>query len=237
MWNFKSIIATGTASGLRISSVNGTAFLDNCPADILAAVGAQVKIYDASNRFLLGYVGEVGSSEVLGDELITDWTNNATYPYETFDATGSTINQAVNTTGYGVAYKNLGAAGVNYLKLFKGICSLTLNSGTKPIFASGYNNSVHEWNSQFVVTNGEIKTSYSTSQNINANCFVVRNETGVAADFAMSGISVKQVTAPSSSGVTILNAIGGAQNLVSKDASFTYNAASYTYEISTIVRI
>ena len=64
--SFNSVVASGTATGLRISSVDGTAFLDNCPAAITNLVALHpgkllVNIFDASNRMIQGWAGSVVS--------------------------------------------------------------------------------------------------------------------------------------------------------------------------------
>ena len=66
------VVYRGTISSLRISSVDGTAFLDNCAALVPYADGNHlVEIYDASGRMLRGYLGAAGTGETLGDELHT----------------------------------------------------------------------------------------------------------------------------------------------------------------------
>ena len=110
--SYKTIIS-GTATGLRISSVNGTAFLDNCPAAILAAVGLgqQIKIYDASSRYLQGVIDVAGSSEGLGDNPTrfasinlldgtwSIWGNSVTInDANTFTCNGTSAGMANNLT-------------------------------------------------------------------------------------------------------------------------------------------
>lgn len=226
--SYKTIIS-GTATGLRISSVNGTAFLDNCPADILAAVGAQIKIYDSSSRYLQGVIDSVGSSEVLGNELLTSWTNWPPFPYETFTINGTDITSAINTTTIGAADCLLSTP-YSFNALFKASYNYTLNSGANPqYFGLGTHNSM-EAKDPFVVTAGS-QSKYRTTTYVLTGVtpnIVIRH--GSATNFSMTGISIKQVTAPSANGVVIKD-LSGNQNFISKDASFTYNAASYSYKI------
>jgi hypothetical protein len=224
--SYKTIIS-GTATGLRISSVNGTAFLDNCPADIIAAAGtgAIVNIYDASSRLISGLPDSVGSSEGLGSEKLTSWTNNRSYPYETFTVSGTDITSAINSSGFGIAYQS-NAITIFGGALYKNTNTYTLNSGSFPFFGIGYSNLaifIH-----FTLSGTSI--TYSTLTNEVANDIVLRTENGVATNFSLTNNTVKQVTAPSSSGV-IIKDLSGNQNFISKDALFTYNAASYTYKI------
>ncbi len=217
-----------TATGLRISSVNGTAFLDNCPADIIAAAGtgAIVNIYDASSRLISGKPDSVGSSEGLSGELIDGWTNHASYPYETFNSTGADIIQAINlTAASGIAYKaTTSIAGA----LYKVTATVTKTSGTSPLLDWGTSNTYGNPKVRLSTAFGTTSGLYSTTPG--AYTYFGFWNASTPINFAVSGFSLKQVTAPSSSGV-IIKDLSGNQNFISKDASFTYNAASYTYEI------
>jgi hypothetical protein len=73
----------------------------------------------------------------------------------------------------------------------------------------------------------DVTTAYYTSK-VNKGLVLVA-PAGVTFNASLF-CSTKQVTAPSSSGV-IIKDLSGNQNFISKDANFTYNAASYTYEI------
>ncbi|MGB3988660.1 MAG: hypothetical protein WBK67_03165, partial [Minisyncoccales bacterium] len=80
---FNPVVYSGTISGLRISSVDGTAMLDACAALVPYADGSHlVEIYDASGRMLRGYLSAAGDGEDLGAETLV-WTNgSAGYAYE-----------------------------------------------------------------------------------------------------------------------------------------------------------
>lgn len=62
-------------------------------------------------------------------EKITAWTNNSSYPYETFTSSGTTISSAINTSGYGIAYS---AITLEAGKKYRITYDITLNSGTRP---------------------------------------------------------------------------------------------------------
>lgn len=57
-----------TITGLRISAVDGTAFLDNC-AELQKYIGRMIRIYDSGSRYLEGWIKANGSGETLGNEL------------------------------------------------------------------------------------------------------------------------------------------------------------------------
>jgi hypothetical protein len=67
----KQVKYRGTVTGLRISAVDGTAFIDNAGATIptYADGNHQIEIYDASNRMLRGVLKAAGTGETLSDEL------------------------------------------------------------------------------------------------------------------------------------------------------------------------
>jgi len=219
-----------TATGLRISSVNGTAFLDNCPADILAAAGtgAQIKIYDASSRYLQGVIDSVGSSEGLGSELITTWNKYPGLELNTLivNANGHDIDSAIATAPVTAAISNLYSS-AGYLN--KTVFDLTLNSGTAPRLYAGDGGEVNGFNYTSPMPT-DVTTAYYTSK-VNKGLVLIA-PAGVTFNASLF-CSTKQVTAPSSSGV-IIKDLSGNQNFISKDANFTYNAASYPYEIINV---
>jgi hypothetical protein len=213
-------IVSGTATGLRISSVDGTAFLDN-NTEIIKYIGCRIQIYDASLRYLEGYIGAVGSSEGLGDNPadfatinLNDWiTTNATITSNTsFD---TTANAAYIVP---VNYNTRATIGKLYKAYLKG-------TGTvMNLYIQGNSSQPN-----YVRMTSGGATGYGTAVNTFIRIGAISSSNPLSA--SIESMSWQEVLAPSSSGVTILNAIGGAQNFVSKDASFTYDANSYTYKI------
>jgi hypothetical protein len=62
----QEIVYKGTISDLRISAVDGTAFIDNCSAITTYADNAhRVEIYDSAGKRLVGIAKEAGSGESL----------------------------------------------------------------------------------------------------------------------------------------------------------------------------
>jgi hypothetical protein len=119
--------------------------------------------------------------------FVASWTNNATYPYETFTSSGSSITSAINTTGFGIANSNAFylAAGATYIFQW----FVTLNSGTLPGFAVSSNTAASATgvsvagNNMYMFKPGSSGTYY----------FTLRTETGVAANYSCSGVDVKQI--------------------------------------------
>lgn len=119
--------------------------------------------------------------------FIASWTNNATFPYETFTSSGADITQAVNSTGYGIANTNTFWLNKGATYLFQ--WHITLNSGTAPGFVVSNNSSA---SAVAVSTNGNNVYMFTAGADDNFY-FTLRNESGVAADFACSQVNVKQI--------------------------------------------
>jgi hypothetical protein len=119
--------------------------------------------------------------------FITSWTNNVTYPYETFTSSGADITSAINTTGFGVANTNSFYLNKGATYLFQ--WNITLNSGTAPGFVVSNNASASA-----VAVSNVGNNLYMFTAGADANFyFTLRNESGVAANFACSQINVKQI--------------------------------------------
>jgi hypothetical protein len=219
-----------TATGLRISSVNGTAFLDNCPADILAAAGtgAQIKIYDASSRYLQGVIDSVGSSEGLTEKITngnfssdeppgTAWVRQITWT-----VTGGKAVSTLVSDVYSQIHQAL--SGLYLLGLYKITADIVLTSGTMDVYHCPAGTRIEIKSSQSL-------SVYTTMFATTYPYLAFRGYTGF--EGTVDNASFSQVTAPSSSGV-IIKDLSGNQNFISKDENFTYNAASYPYEIINV---
>ena len=224
MLTFPTLI-TGTATGMRISSVDGTAFLDNCAA-LVPYVGKQIEIYDESGRMLQGFIKAQGSAETLATtggpldngeltkQSLLDWSGN-NYNATVDDANSFTSSNASNyirQTGIlwtvGALHKlvHSGSTGTGNVKFQIGPTVVNANFGT------GYNTPIAA--SDYRLANSAISTT------------------------DMTALSIKEVTAPGTDGVTIVSAKGGATyNFASKNTSFTYNAASYRYAIYDTLKV
>jgi len=221
-------VASGSViqANIRISAVNGTAFVDFSAADVLTGnLDHLLVVKDSAGRTIQGYIKAAGTGETLGSELITGWTNHPDYPYSTFTSSGKDITSAIqliDTTGIGyqVYVATIG-------QLIKCDHNLTLNSGTAPNWgwfptaAGGSPNII-------VGLSGGVNTFYQTMADAYGHVLfyssLIINYSSVN--------SMKQVLTPSATGVTISSTKGGTENWESKDANFAYNDASgYTYAI------
>ncbi len=184
-----------------------------------------IEIYDASGNQLKGYLSAAGDGEGLGDELVTTWMNaGGSSGFETLTLSGSDITEAINTTGIAFAYPCTATTGRLYNVVSAGY---TLNSGTAPKFgfANGASGTTFP-----VFTKGGGAQYYTCPPTISgiSISYIGIGVGGIATNFSLTGTSIKPVLTPSTSGATIVSAKGGATaNFAYKDASFTYNAASY----------
>lgn len=243
----------GTLTGLRISSVNGTAFIDNAGATVptYADGNHSIEIYDASGRMLKGVLKEAISAEVLGDERYTAANciaigseANATTGLFTVGTLPTLESTAAGTPHNGSWHLHIisdeaneghsdypltecVAGGLHYASTW-GKCV----SGTSTFSWYLYTNSLFLGASN-TTADYAAYTKYFTVPHTDAEPKVsIYHRSGAAvSEFYTDQQSVKQVTAPGA-GATIVNAKGGTvYNFANKDASFTYNAKSYLVQI------
>ncbi len=215
-----SIVFTENSTNMVI---NGSGYLNGTTVGANFVDGTHsIEIYDSAGRFLRGVLKAVGTGEGLGSELVDGWTNYGAYPFETFTpGAGLDITQAVNTVGYGMAYKVV-TQDIGWLT--KIVATINIASGAW--HAAGGFGPYYGASTPIYTVKTTTTGTYGTINQVvdKVGCWQVD-----AIDFSLSGFSYKQVLTPSTSGVTIVSAKGGVTyNFGYKDASFTYNAASYT---------
>jgi hypothetical protein len=187
----------------------------------------QIEIYDSSNRMLKGVLKAAGTSETLGDETVSGFTNIS---YDVFTTSGADITNAEKTTlEIKSCYQNY-----SYLltALYKSVISLSLVSGSAPLFGIGNAYTLGKASNNAKSLSDGVNTNYHTPLTGFGACGFYNIANG---QWNTSGISLKQVLAPSSSGATIVSAKGGTTyNFSYKNASFKYNEASYYVIIRAI---
>lgn len=73
----------------------------------------------------------VATSEITGANLVSGWTNNASFGYNTFTVSGANISSAIESGAFGIGYTSFPiTSGAVYRVSF----TLTLNSGSAPQF-------------------------------------------------------------------------------------------------------
>jgi hypothetical protein len=211
----------GTISGLRISSVDGTAFMDNCAALVPYADGSHlVEIYDASGRMLRGYLGAPGTGETLGVSVLAGLNFSSGWivsPGSIIDAD----SYSTTATGGVQSIADLLVA----LTLYKGALVGATSAGTVTIRDALGGTGYALFASDLIGTPGYSTARVKTSNELR---IYIRNSQAATTDVTAAGTYVTPVLTPSTDGCTIVSAKGGTtENFAYKDASFTYNAASY----------
>lgn len=231
LFSVSFVHAVTTASGSvtlannRLSLVNGTAFVDFSAAGTLTAyLGQKLTITDSANKKAVGYIKAAGTGETLDTEILDDvtfddgskWEEGAGWVIAAGIATGSSANTAIYQTKAfttGMLYKmsiNLATISAGYIGLlFNDLLTVpTAESGV----LSAYRISIFSGNKQVGYLGGD---SFSGT---------------------IDTASLKQLLAPSATGVTITSTPNGATyNWTSIESGFNYNDASgYTYTIELV---
>ncbi len=216
-----------TLANMKISSVDGTAFVDFGATGVLTDnVGRLLKIYDSARRAITGRIYQAGSVETLDAELMTGWTNGGN-PYETFTSVGINITSAIETGVEGLA--NTNNITVVAGRLYKLATNITKNSGQNPYFyirkadGSGW-----ELGDNFVLALGGANKYCCTT--VSGAGHYIRAANNAASDW-LGTFSYKRVLTPGSTGVLIVSEDMVTRNWTSKNSAFNYaDSLGYTYD-------
>ena len=228
-------VLSETVSGLRISAVDGTAFIDNAAALSAYYDGKhQITITDTAGKELVGVLGSVGSGEALGSELVSNGD---------FSGGGASWSSSVGTITFadGTAVFNGDgttkdlqqsfdvAAGKLYALGYQIISENLTGSNTSFYLSSGSYIGATQVISKVVATSLRRDTAVAANP---LRFVILANATGGA--LVLDNVSLKQVTSPSTTGALIKASPTGAQSFTSKDADFAYNAVSYAVTVKRI---
>jgi len=216
----------GTISDLRISAIDGTAFIDNCSAITAYADNAhRVEIHDSAGKRLVGVLKAAGTGETLGGELLED---------PLFDNTAK-WSEGVN---WAVAGGLASATGSGSLTANENRC-MTSNdvadvgiSGA--LYKTGFNVNAYTSGSFRIDIGGTFGPEYSSLSTSDYSFYLTQGGTVKRVYLRCNGTvsfnsaTVKQVLTPSADGIVIVNAKGGStENWLTRDTGFAYNEASY----------
>ena len=214
------VVYRGLVTGLRISAVGGTAFIDNAGATIptYADGNHQIEIYDSANRMLRGVLKAAGSgtfgTDNLGADLVSGW--DFTSGWELISA-GSIVDANSYVSGTGVYHGIRTTAEILVpFRLYKVSWDGSSASATVQVRRTNAAGDI-------LVTG--FGTGYGT---ITAYGKLALLNSGVATQTDVTSLSFNQITAPSALGATIVSAKGGeTYNWAYKNSSFVFNASSY----------
>lgn len=233
-------VYSDTISGLRISAVDGTAFVDAAAAITgYADANHLLEIEDSAGKVLSGVLSAQGSGETLGIELVTNgdfsaWTGDNPDGWGVVEDGDASSNVTEHIDGCQIirseggpatAYQNI----VGYKKLYYHATSIDSLTGTFVLGISGVGPS-----QKFTYATAGAKTGYKTALSSGAVQFQLY--ANYPCNAVVSSTSLKQVLTPSTNGATLVNEIfGSTENVVSVDDGFAYNESSYLIRVKQIL--
>lgn len=224
---------TYTGFTCNLSTINGTAFITNPSINLSGFAGRKATI-TAGGKTLVGWIKAAGTGEAYDSEIITGWTNRASFGYETLTTSGSTITSAINSSGYGIAYSDTNA--VTTGELYKVTAALTLNSGAYPIMKiiktpPTFSGPISGTVTLSVGANVIYFTATGTDAGGNLQCNAGSDEQQ-ATNFSLSDVSRKKVLTPSATGVTIVSVKSGTTYNWTSNDGIDPTAASFTLTVT-----
>ena len=209
----------------KLSMIDGTAFVTRSSVDLRPYKDFKLSFSDGAQS-LVGWGKAYGEGETLGSECITGWTN---IDYETLTVNGNNhdLDVAANTAGTADAFtNNCFSAG----KLYK-IPYTAISDGQTPRIntrtGAVLNYQIAAYGSG-TVSATVYRTAATGAVGIDES-IGIRNTTVMSMSFALS---VKQVLAPDTTGLTIVSASGGSTYNWASDGGIDPNAASFTLTIT-----
>ncbi len=237
-----------TQANMKMSIVNGTAFVDFNVASVLTSnIGAQLTITDHAGKNLVGYIKAAGTGETYGTENLP----NTAFSNTTSVGPGS--NSAVTSVVGGQSGNALQVAGTGGNSNPYASEAMTLISGGLYKFSSYFLKGTNDEGSIYLQENSGAYTIYrrlysSATSWTNISVYDTTTMTtmlaGFGSDWSVANgttlfdtASVTQVLTPSTTGVTITSiANGSTYNWASEDSGFNRNdSGGYTYTISGVI--
>ena len=251
------VVAQGSvsAANMKLSTVNGTAFVDFSSAGVFTGYeGCKLTITDSTGDKLIGYISTMGIAEALEADTIVngalvDGNSDGKADNWLSEYSDSSTYLSI-VTGFGFpgnaqrAYDNLDLVGGLDIYQNRSFTSGTLYKST---FYQRSNHTLFRfvmgtcgtYSPGINVGDATQKTYYATATSTSASSkFRFYLERNNGRYFEAGGPTLQLVTAPSATGATIVSAKDGSvSNWTSTDASFTVNDASgYTYTIEKMVK-
>ena len=248
---------TLTITGLRISAVDATAFVDNAPELIqYANRNYELTITDTAGKKLVGVLGSVGSGETLGSELVTNgdfesWPNPPTlasgwtkyhnetgiYSQESADPYQGDYSQKYARVSE-ASNQGVQSSGINLTEgmlLRMQLAAKFTGSSLLGRFLSFTAGSVISDTISISTQAWTMYERYGTCPG-NANNYRISAMSGFnsSGDMWVDSASAKQVLTPSTTGALIRSSPTGAQSFQIIEAGFAFNAASYNVTVKRI---
>ena len=223
-----SVLVQGTATGttqLRLSTVDGTAFLDtDGTVPCTSFIGEKIEIVDSAGKKISGFVKAAGDGEDLDIEKFTDpiYENDAAWTI----GSGWTVNAAAS----GKAEATTSTANLTEALTYTAGALYKLVTNCDALTGGTYQAIIEGTNIGTAVNTTAAVSWYRTASAATSATNGTKATTSLSATF--TAISLKKVTAPSSTGCTIVSTSGGATyNWNIKETGFNPNSATFTYRI------
>ena len=238
-----------TQANMKMSLVNGTAFVDFSSAGTLTDYpGSKLVISDSAGKNLTGFIKAAGTGETYGDELL----NNTTFDTDTsgwfnFQSTIASIAGGYRDNALRVTGDGINTGGYGWPNPYT-----SLSSGKLVVGKVYVKNGTATWPMFHIVESNDDYTNYGTSDG-SASVWTQRTiyvsqpdgETSIIFEIGVytsppttnyvyyDDASLKQVLTPSVTGVTIASTSNGSTyNWAAEDSGFNRNDTSgYTYTI------
>ena len=202
--------STATNGGLGFISRNPTNPSEGLTCEITSShntgwMPGDIKLATLSDTDTTN-ISASGNTNILAGKT---YTNNASFPYETFTSSGLDITSAINTTAYGAANLTwVSTPGKTYTAYF----NLTLNSGTAPILfmqtSSSFGNGV-----QYQTVNGVNSFTFTATRS-GSIYFSFSVQNGVATNFSVAnlelyegGVADHSVNGTTSGGLSVFGTV------------------------------
>jgi prepilin-type N-terminal cleavage/methylation domain-containing protein len=240
-----SATGTVTQANMRLSTINGTAFVDfSVSVSLTPYIGDKLTVSDSAGHHLIGWIKAAGTGETYGSELLTNPAmdtlgsfalNNVTTTILSTGCQSGNCLQVKPTSAYGSAYQYLSSITSGWLLR----TSAYLKAGTETNFLG-----LSLSNASYVVitpTTWVLPATwtqyvlYATADSTASNFTQSYQGATVGKTSLFDSASVQQVLTPSTTGVTIVSTAGGSiYNWMSEDSGFNRNdSGGYTYAITS----
>jgi len=232
-------MGTVTQANMRLSAVDGTAFVDFSAASVLTDyLNHLLVVKDSAGRVIQGYIKAAGTGETFGDELVTNgsFDSNTTgwTPQSCTLASivGGQSGNCLEITRTGAAFQ-FAQGGLSTVvgRLYK--MSGWVKSGTSGNESFRIGIYVASYEIEATGTSSPSWTYYEKFGVVSGTTpvFILQKLTATAGTMLFDTVSFKQVLTPSATGVTITSGGGGTTyNWAYQETGFNYNDPSgYTY--------
>ena len=235
----KQMVASGTVTqaNMKISAVDGTAFVDFSLADVLTGkLGHELHIADSAGAEIIGIIKAAGTGETLVNVKADTMAANGTGAWSLDEGTLTfDTDHYLRVAEHGWA-ADLGGATITAGALYRS--TITQKDGTAsnvPVALGWYAGVSWRWSSATNTNAGwAANTKYQTAIESSAVAGVGFGAvTGAVNNAQFKLYSIDKITTPSATGVTITTQKGGTvYNFTAKSALFNYNDSSgYKYTI------